>query len=492
MKRKIAHLFLNARRRQMSVIGALLTLFGCTYGTVHYIDKVSATPSLSFLVFFGWIAMIVGASWVIVMGLSPTLLLPSVLEEWARDPWLDADSNRQIRLELPPVDPFDPRRLKMNVSLRFKAQFAAVAALTLGLTHYTCDHFLTRYQKSGYILTHLRSDQSQVRLRGLNLLVDRGKRFILGRTSTVPPQLRDALLNALKDRHEGVRGRAAFVTGTFDLIEAVPELTRMAEDDLSLREVALLALGHITADPLKQDVSRKALKTLTLSKEVLTSAPFAFSIAAGLQKLYIHATLTALYLAALPDDVRQEGMRVISTQDEDIRPHGDPITLDGLSDQEDLRIREATIWALGETRDSKVIGVLDLALRDPELRVRCLAAKSFERIVAFESSRPLRRAFERSKANEACPMIEAPSQEGTRGVVMMPKQKYQLTLARAIATTDDPELLTWIVDHQKGIDPMAYRLFYKYYKKLEEKNRAGFLEGFKKRNRQFKRDHRSP
>ena len=59
-------------------------------------------------------------------------------------------------------------------------------------------------------------------------------------------------------------------------------------------------------------------------------------------------------------------------------------------------------------------------------------------------------------------------------------------------TTDDPELLTWIVDHQKGIDPMAYRLFYKYYKKLEEKNRAGLLEGFKKRNRQFKRDHRSP
>ena len=76
----------------------------------------------------------------------------------------------------------------------------------------------------------------------------------------------------------------------------------------------------------------------------------------------------------------------------------------------------------------------------------------------------------------------APTQEGVKALVLMEKKSYQLALMRALATTDDPKLLQWMVEHQEGIDPMANRLMYKYYKALEKKEKSGILDALKRRN----------
>ena len=54
--------------------------------------------------------------------------------------------------------------------------------------------------------------------------------------------LEAVITQVLKDPNEGVRARAAFVSGILGLPSAVPVLTEMTQQDESLGEVALLAL----------------------------------------------------------------------------------------------------------------------------------------------------------------------------------------------------------------------------------------------------------
>ena len=210
-------------------------------------------------------------------------------------------------------------------------------------------------------------------------------------------------------------------------------------------------------------------------KTIQESSPYALSIALGNQKLFVHDLLWKLYqkyqVKADQDKTKQEktGQEKDGQKDEQIL--------------EALRIRQASIWALGETRDFKLVDRLGTALQDHDVSVRCLAAYGLEKMVVFESSPYLRAAFERSNKDEQCMRLETPTQIGEKGKLMLPARSYQLTLARALATTDDPKLLTWIVDHQEGIDKNAHQLFYKYYKALEQKEKSGLLEGFKRRNK---------
>ena len=189
------------------------------------------------------------------------------------------------------------------------------------------------------------------------------------------------------------------------------------------------------------------------NSEVLEQQPLALAIALGRQRVSAGSQLNAIY---------QKYM--------------------GSQNQKAYQVREAAIWALGELRDSAYINTLDQALRDPRVSVQCLAALSFEKLVVFESSSLLRKAFERSSKDTQCPQIVAPTQEGAKALVLMEKKSYQLALMRALATTDDPYLLEWMVDHQEGIDPMANRLMYKYYKALEKKDKSGLLDSLKRRN----------
>jgi hypothetical protein len=74
---------------------------------------------------------------------------------------------------------------------------------------------------------------------------------------------------------------------------------------------------------------------------------------------------------------------------------------------------------------------------------------------------------------------------------MMPDWDYQHAIVHALASTDDPLLLTWLVEHQREVPPLTHRLMKKYYEVLVARDKEGLLEEFKRRNRAALREEES-
>jgi len=443
MRQTILKCLGGPRARHATAAGGAAAAWAVSEAVVWYVDARCDSPALGFLAIVLWVLCALGAAWLAVMALSPQLITPQVLADWAgRD---------APRLALPPLDDFDPRRHTVNPQGRFRVLFAAATMAPLLWAHAAHDGFLTRYQREGAARIYLRSDEHLTRLRGLNLLAAQAG---AGREVRVSPALRDALCALLADAHEGVRARAAFVAGALRLEAATAPLEALARDDEALREVALLALGQLSAPPLRANPAHGALRRLAALPALRAAAPYALAVALGAQRL--------------TDAGSVEALRAIYS------------LASGVGG--DVKAREAAAWALGETRDAAHVPFLGAALSDPALSVRCLAANALEKLISFESSAPLRAAFERSSRAEECPLVETPTQQGGASVVMMPRWSYQLTLVRALATTDDPLLLEWLVARQRDVDPMTHKLMKKYYEALVERDRQGLLEEFKRRN----------
>lgn len=471
MKKALAALFFTPKRRLSSALISSVLISVFSWLTVYYLDELCDHPSLALITVILWVSLVIALWWIALMAMSPKLILPSLLQEWMEDLLIEpavfrsqndrsrADELTELGFELAALDPYDPRQFQVNAESRFRFLFVGGIVACLLITHFSQNSFLTRFQKVGLTLTYLRSDESLTRLKGLNLLIDLGRHRLVTQDhlgeETVAPTLEKALLNLLKDPHEGVRARTAFVCGNLHLKRAVPELEQMVKEDEVLREVALLALGAMPVTPITPHPAHLALKRLAEDHTLLKNQALAFAIAAGRQRVNIGEQLKELYQTYLAQGPQQ---------------------------RLNIKVREAIIWAFGELRNSDYLSILSQSLNDPELSVRCLAALSFEKLVIFESSPVLRTAFEKSKKDEQCLQVIAPTQEGVKALVLMEKKSYQLALMRALATTDDPQLLQWMVDHQEGIDPMANRLMYKYYKALEKKEKSGILDTLKRRN----------
>jgi len=481
--------FLTELRRLLSTVLASFILIGSSALLVHYIDQQCAQLSLALLAIFTWMVVIVCAWWVVLMALSPRLILPSVLRDWVLErrggfSTTDQEAHQRlamIGLELPTLDPHDSRHFKINAELRFRLLFFFGVLGCMLITHITHNNFLTRFQKVGIPLIQLRSDDSMVRLKGLNMIVDRGQHHLITenrwRHRSVSPVLEDALVRILRDPNEGVRARAAFVSGVLGLKSAVAILREIALQDINLGEVALLSLGSMPVQPLKTHPAAVAVSELAQQKSITHHHPLALAIAIGQQRLQIGDTLAQIYEEHLPKEIGSNDQSSPSST----------APMNKLKVHEDGKVREATIWAVGELRNKDHINLLAKALQDPRLSVRCLAGLSFEKLIAFESSRPLRKAFEASQKDEICPQIVAPHQTGVRPLVLTSKIGYQLNLIRALATTDDPELLQWMyTQDQKDLEPKAHHLMRKYHKKLTERDRKGLLESFKRQNKRRK------
>lgn len=443
MRQTLLRLLAGRRARLLTAVTAIALMIAVSEAVVWYVDGRCDSPTLGFLTIIAWGCATIALAWLAVMALSPLLITPQLLEEWA-----GADAPL---LSLTPLDEFDPRRHTVNPQSRFRLLFAVATMAPLLLTHTLHDGFLTRYQREGSARIYLRSPEHLTRLRGLNLLAEQAA---TGRPIHMSAALSDALNALLQDPHEGVRARAAFVVGAVRLTSAAAPLERLALEDEALREVALLALGQLLTPPLRPNPARDALRRLSARLELRASAAYPLAIALGSQRL--------------TDPEVTEALRAIYTLTSGVGG--------------DLKAREAAVWALGESRDPAHVRFLGEALKDEALSVRCLAANALEKLVAFESSPPLRAAFERASRDEECPLIETPTQQGGAAVVMMPKWSYQLTLIRALATTDDPLLLEWLVAHQGEVDPMTHKLMNKYYDALLERDKQGMLEDFKRRN----------
>ena len=270
--------------------------------------------------------------------------------------------------------------------------------------HKAHQNFFTRYQKSGYLITYLRNTQAQMRLRGLNRMIEIGKNSILV-NGNLPKDLERILLAQLQDSHEGVRARSAFVAGQFDVLAAIPWLQGMAQNDEILREVALFALGEIQVELPADNPAHPALLALSKMNTIQQSSPYALSIALGNQKLFVHDLLWQFYQK-----------HKVNTKDTE-QKLSQKSSSEQTKDQhmlEALRIRQASIWALGETRDFKLVDRLGMALQDDDLSIRCLAAYGLEKMVVFESSPYLRTAFEKSNKDEKCMRLETPTQIGEK------------------------------------------------------------------------------
>ena len=174
-----------------------------------------------------------------------------------------------------------------------------------------------------------------------------------------------------------------------------------------MREVALLALGSMPVKVPNPHPAYLAIKRLSLRQEIQEHRPLALAVAIGRQRVAVGDQLVKLYRAHQPPSPAQKANQA-----------GDA-----------LSVRQAAIWSLGELRDPKYLEILDQALRDHELSVRCLSAIAFEKVVAFESSPYLQRAFEASNRDQRCPQVVAPTQEGVKALVLMEKS-YQLALMK--------------------------------------------------------------
>lgn len=474
--------FLTQRRRFISAAIALIVLIASSLSVVHYIDHQCSHLGLGLLAVLSWVVMIAGGWWVFVMALSPQVILPSLLRDWILEQSggftvTEAEAEERLKalgVELPQLQVSDARQFKVNAAFRFRLYFFFGVLGCMLTTHLTHHQFLTRFQKIGIPLIQLRSDDSSVRLSGLNRIVESGQYHFInedrwGRRSVAPPLAR-AVLYALNDPHEGVQARAAFVSGLLGLEDAVAPLTALAISHESLREVALLALGSMPVPKVSTPPAAAAVRELARREEIRRSNPLAVAIAVGQQRLSLTEELMEIYQRHSADTSQ---LKPTDTKRDT-----------ALSNHEAQRAREASIWALGELRDSALLTEISSALKDSALSVRCLATLSLEKMVVFESSEALREAFSHAQIDEICPQIVAPHQEGVKPLILMPKMSYQLAIMRAIATTDDPELFQWMYEQdQRELNKKAKVLMRKYHKKLTKLDQSGKLREHKRKLR---------
>ena len=193
MKKALAALFFNSKRRTLCALTSLTLLAIFSWLTVYYLDELCDHPSLALITMVLWVGLTTALWWVALMAMSPKLILPSLLQEWMEDQLIEhsvfrsqsnmsrADELAELGFELKPLGPYDPRQFQINAESRFRVYFIGGILACLLLTHFTQDSFLTRFQKVGLTLTYLRSNNSLTRLKGLNLLIDLGRHRLVSK-----------------------------------------------------------------------------------------------------------------------------------------------------------------------------------------------------------------------------------------------------------------------------------------------------------------------
>jgi HEAT repeat protein len=434
-------LFGTGARRFMSALLANVAFFGGAWGIQHYIDNVTGSPGLSFVLVALWMALGVLAALITVTAAGNRIIGRHFIDRLLVDEMADLD--RRLDLAEQGIDPDsivdaqDDDVLALssgNSGVRFGLYFLALAAANILTSNRIGDRFLQRYTHPGLAVIHMRADDAKTRRTGLTMLTER-----LEIDST--PAIAKVVRRALADPDEGVKARAAFAIGVLGVESAAEDLATLAKSNEALTFVALIALGQIRKDGAR-DAAAKIVDEPLVIKE-----PRALASALGL-----------LRVPAI------ERLRLI------------------FSTSKDPETRATALWALGQLRESRLGEVAIEALDDPELAVRCAAAEALELMAIYEASAPLRKAFEAVKDPlERCPEITVPVQEGGPALVVVKHRNYQLSLVRALSSTDDPALIKWYVDHQDGLESKTNTYMRKAWEDLVRKNKEGKLNHLKKR-----------
>lgn len=434
-------LFGSKGRRVASVLVANAAFHGGAIGIQHYIDNITGSPGLSFVLLALWMALGVVAALITVTAFGNVLVGSHFINRLLVDEMADLD--RRLELAEQGIDPDsivdtqDDDVLALssgNAGVRFGLYFFALAAANILVSNRMGGQFLQRYTHPGLAVIHMRGDDAKQRRTGLTMLTER-----LEIEST--PAIAKVVRRALADPDEGVKARAAFVIGVLGVDSASEDLATLAKTNEALTFVALISLGQI-----RKDGARDALAKI-VDAPIVIKEPRALASALGL-----------LRVPAI------ERLRLI------------------FSTSTDPETRATALWALGQLREPRLREVAIEALKDPDLGVRCAAAEALELMAIYEASKPLRAAFEAVEDPlERCPEITVPVQEGGPALPVVKHRNYQLSLVRALHTTDDPALLKWYVAHQDGLESKTNTFMRKSYEALVQKNKEGKLNHLKKR-----------
>lgn len=439
-------------RRALAIGVSNAAFFGGGFFIHRYIDDQATSPGLTFGLVAFWMALGLTAALLTVVGLGDRLFHRGYLASVLRDEMaeLDARLDAAGRGETVPIAVDDDAdempeiaATKGDATFKFALYFIFWAVASLLISNQISGGFMQRYSHPGVAVVHMRSPDAAVRRRGLEMLADR-------LDFRVTPAVVAVVGQALTDPDEGVVAKAATVAGSLGLDALAPQLADLVRTRPALAFTALIALAHLGhAGPEKAPEARKAATALATAPEA-QAEPRALAMMLGMLRVPAIQQLQGLYAQ-------------------------------GASDPE---LRFAATWALGQLNDPQLLAYMAQALADADISVRCVAAVALEKMVIFEAGAPLRAAFEASTDPMAhCPEVHLPVQQETGRPILLPYRNYELTLVRALATTDDPVLLTWLVKHQEGREYRTHMLMQRVWERLGEKDKRGELQALKQRVR---------
>ena len=414
-------------RRAVTLVVAHSLFYGLTWAIHHYIDVYCASAGLAFALVVVWMIAALAVGLITVLALAGLVRRP----QWTR--WEDVVEEDRANREL---DAAQMGAWLNEISGRSVLYFLLISVASLFASNQMSGGFLGRFQHPGFSVMMMRSDNPSDRRRGLMSLTQR-----LDFETT--PEIEAVVISALDDPDEGVAARAIFAAGHLRTAAAAPKVRELALGNPALTFTALISLGQIGPEG-----AREQGRTLVDAPKALAE-PRALALMIGMLRLPAIERLRAIWSA---------------------------------HDDEDTRI--AVVWALGEIREPKLLDFMVAALEEPSLGLRCAAAAALEGMAVFEASPALRRAFEAVKDPTLyCPEITVPVQEGGAKRVIVAYRLYQWVLIRALSTTDDPELLKWLVDHQDGVATPTHRLMRRVWENLRKKDKEGRLNSLRQRIR---------
>ncbi len=437
MYRLRSALFGTAARRVAALLIANAVFHGAAALIHRYIDTQASSPGLSFVLLASWMALGVIAALVTVIALGNLLFHPTWSDDFLRDEMADLDARISGEKARETTDDDDLAALHGGDStIRFGLYFLAIAAANILGSNALAGGFLQRYSHPGVAIVHMRSDDPVLRREGMTMLASR-------LDFTVTPAIEEVVLAALNDPDEGVAARAAFVVGALSVEAAVGRLEQMIEQQPALAFTALIALGQVEGEAARE-AGRRVARLPQAQAE-----PRALALMLGMLRVPAIDRLRAIYET---------------------------------SEDEDTRV--AALWALGEMREEQLLDLLAGALDSPSLALRCAGVLGLEKLVDFDTSEPLKRAFEAADDPLLrCPEKNVPVQEGGPTIAIVPHRNYQLAIIRALATTDDPTLITWLPAHQEGVESRTHALMKKLWESLKGKDERGELNPLKRRVR---------
>ena len=424
--------------------------------------ETCSSPGLALSLLFCWFVLGVFSSFSTAVAWSFLRGKQSFLDEFNRDEMRDFD--RRLEMLDPDEDELSDEALAMQLKggTRFGITWALSLVIVLTLGNSLGHRFLQRFTHPGIALVQLRSDEVRLRRQGLEALLTKpvgGDRREIAR----------AVTRALKDENEGVRARAIHVAGQLSLTSLINDLKPFLVSHSPLSFSALIALGlmserddlsnirpHPEARRLISQMSRTQLPSLE---------PEAFAYALGLLRAPEHQTLIQIFETAGTDATRT-----------------------------------AATWALSQLNDRRLLDFFTKAIAHESVSVQCAAIYGLETLAMPEAGPALMRRFEEMiscrgegetrecepLAQFDCPEVVLPVQEGGAARNIVKRREVLLSLVRAMAASEHPDLLTWLVKFQlkSQTNYRTWLFMSKVYDRMVKLDKEGRLGIIRKRLRQ--------